>query len=274
MQQNYSQLSSSPIIWDADSDYQISNVYGATGFIYQYVPLVTNAGDLYYLNGVALNDGTPPASDPAYVAITGGASSMLPLPQQFIYVGQANGQPLGVAMSGDVTIAPTGATFITDATVTSKTLTGFVSNIGTVTASDTILTATEKIDGNNQATQTALASSSTFTAGDTSPYMNYIINNIAGIITFKIYDNTNFVTIGGGSAGPVSFTYNLPIIPGITLSSIIGIASLLNTGASVTGLSIKSSAFSTSAVTMYVVNTGPAAISDGLLFTTIDAKLA
>jgi trimeric autotransporter adhesin len=51
------------------------------------------------------------------------------------------------SLSGDVT-GTQGATSISAATVTGKAITGFVSGAGTVTASDTILTAINKLNGN------------------------------------------------------------------------------------------------------------------------------
>jgi hypothetical protein len=51
------------------------------------------------------------------------------------------------SLSGDVT-GTQGATAISATTVTGKALTGFVSGAGTITSSDTILTAIDKLDGN------------------------------------------------------------------------------------------------------------------------------
>jgi hypothetical protein len=67
--------------------------------------------------------------------------------------GNVTGNVTGTAASftgtlaGDVT-GQQSATAIAPATVTGKTITGFVSGAGTVTASDTILTAVNKLDGN------------------------------------------------------------------------------------------------------------------------------
>lgn len=96
MQQNYFKLLGVPVAWDANSKYQICNVYNAGQLTYQYVPQVTYSGNLYYLNGTALNNGTPPSSDPAYVPVGGNAG--LVLPNGMIFQGNAQNQPQAVAL--------------------------------------------------------------------------------------------------------------------------------------------------------------------------------
>lgn len=65
-----------------------------------------------------------------------------------VYVGNASNVATDVAMTGDISITNTGVTAITAATVTGKLITGFVSGAGTVAATDTILQAFNKINGN------------------------------------------------------------------------------------------------------------------------------
>lgn len=65
-----------------------------------------------------------------------------------IYVGNGSGIATGVAMTGDVSINNAGVTSIAASIVTGKLITGFVSGAGVVAATDTILEALEKLDGN------------------------------------------------------------------------------------------------------------------------------
>jgi hypothetical protein len=71
-------------------------------------------------------------------------------------------------LTGEVT-SQGNATTVTNATVLGKVLTGFSSGTGTVTATDNILTAIQKLDGNNPA--------------------HYIGESYGGGIVFYIYDN-------------------------------------------------------------------------------------
>lgn len=66
-----------------------------------------------------------------------------------IFVGNGSGIATGVAMSGEATIANTGAVTLSNAAVIAKVLTGYAAGAGTVAATDTILQAIQKVDGNN-----------------------------------------------------------------------------------------------------------------------------
>jgi hypothetical protein len=65
-----------------------------------------------------------------------------------ILVGNASNVATDVAMSGAVTITSTGVTSLTAASVTGALITGFVSGAGVVAATDTILQAIDKLNGN------------------------------------------------------------------------------------------------------------------------------
>lgn len=72
-----------------------------------------------------------------------------------IFVGNASNVPTDVAVSGDATIDNTGALTVTNAAVIGKVLTGYVSGAGTVAATDTILQAVNKLNGNIAAISSA-----------------------------------------------------------------------------------------------------------------------
>lgn len=65
-----------------------------------------------------------------------------------IYVGNASGISAEVAVSGDATLANTGALTVGTTAVTGKVLTGFVQGAGVVAATDSILEGVNKLDGN------------------------------------------------------------------------------------------------------------------------------
>jgi hypothetical protein len=65
-----------------------------------------------------------------------------------IFVGNGSGVATGVSMSGEASISNTGAVTLSNAAVIGKVLTGYVSGAGVVAATDTILQAIEKLNGN------------------------------------------------------------------------------------------------------------------------------
>src|ERR1035437_4617882 len=71
-----------------------------------------------------------------------------------IYVGSVGGAATPVAVSGEATLAASGAITLDNAAVIAKVLTGFTSGAGTVTSADSILTGIEKAVGNAAAAQT------------------------------------------------------------------------------------------------------------------------
>lgn len=71
------------------------------------------------------------------------------LQDSFIFVGNGSNVATGVAMSGEATIANTGAVTLSNSAVIGKVLTGFVAGAGTVAATDTILQAFQKLAGND-----------------------------------------------------------------------------------------------------------------------------
>lgn len=70
------------------------------------------------------------------------------LTSAYILVGNAGNVATGVAMSSEATIDNTGAVTLSNAAVIGKVLTGYTSGAGTVSATDTILQAIQKLNGN------------------------------------------------------------------------------------------------------------------------------
>ncbi|MCX8496107.1 MAG: hypothetical protein ORN51_07995, partial [Akkermansiaceae bacterium] len=101
-------------------------------------------------------------------------------------------------LSGDVT-GPQSTTVISPATVTGKSLTGFISGAGNITATDTILSAINKLDGNSGLK--ANSASPTFTGTVTAPaFMGNVTGNISG-------SAANFTgNLSGDVTGPQSAT--------------------------------------------------------------------
>ena len=99
---------------------------------------VTTATELSYVNGVTS-------------AIQAQIDSKLAstLSQHFIFVGNSSNVATGVAMSGEASIVDTGAVTLSNAAVIGKVLTGYTSGAGTVAATDTILEAIQKLNGND-----------------------------------------------------------------------------------------------------------------------------
>lgn len=66
----------------------------------------------------------------------------------YLFVGDGSNVAAGVAMSGEATIINTGVVTLSNAAVIGKVLTGYTSGAGVVAATDTILEAIQKLNGN------------------------------------------------------------------------------------------------------------------------------
>lgn len=85
---------------------------------------------------------------PVYEVIKQNHSTATTLTNANIFVGNSLNVATIVPVSGEATLANTGAITLSNAAVIAKVLTGFVSGAGTITATDSILSAIEKLDGN------------------------------------------------------------------------------------------------------------------------------
>jgi hypothetical protein len=77
------------------------------------------------------------------------AKSTSTLPSGDIFVGNGSNIATAVTLSGDASISNTGVLTLSNSAVTGQLLTGYTSAAGTVTAADSILTAIEKLNGND-----------------------------------------------------------------------------------------------------------------------------
>lgn len=100
------------------------------------VVLDTTIGIFMYWNGSAWSQ------------LNGGAVSST-LTDDYFWVGNASNVPTAVQMSSQATMANTGAVTLSNAAVIAKVLTGYTAGAGTITSTDSILSAIEKLDGND-----------------------------------------------------------------------------------------------------------------------------
>jgi hypothetical protein len=70
------------------------------------------------------------------------------LTDTYIFVGNGSNLAVGVAMSGQASISNTGVVTLLNSAVIGKVITGYTSGAGTVAATDTILQAIQKLNGN------------------------------------------------------------------------------------------------------------------------------
>ena len=81
--------------------------------------------------------------------IKGGGTGIATIPSSGqLVLGQAGGAYAVESISGGITINSSGVVTLTNASVTGQLLTGYVSGAGTVSASDSILSAIQKLNGN------------------------------------------------------------------------------------------------------------------------------
>jgi hypothetical protein len=153
---NYLYRSIPPVAWSNTVQYNMQLVVTAGGTAEVAVPQVSNLGVTYYLNGSSVPIlGTAPASDTAWSDLSGAAGGLPNLTNGYIWVGNAFNIAMAVAPTGAVTITNAGVTSLTNASVTGQAITGYVSGAGAITATDTILTAINKLNGNTAASSTA-----------------------------------------------------------------------------------------------------------------------
>jgi len=127
------------------------------------------------------------------------------LTDSYIFVGNGSNIATGVAVSGEISLANTGAVTLSNAAVIAKLLTGYVAGAGTVAATDSILSAIQKIDGNVQALGiTGLTDNRIIRADGTSAVQSSGVtiddsNNITGV---------NDLTVGNDLTVTGNFTVN------------------------------------------------------------------
>ena len=140
-----------------------------------------------------------------------------------IYLGDGTNQAGEVTLSGEATIDNTGVVTLNNAAVIVKVLTGFTSGAGIISATDNILEAVQKLDGNN-ATNADLTGMVT-SLGNATSLGSFTSANLSGAVT----DET-----GTGSAvfatSPTLVTPALGTPTVLVGTNITGIASGLTAG--------------------------------------------
>lgn len=152
-----------------------------------------------------------------------GNETWLPVPVPTGDIGLANGKILvgnasnlasPVAMSGGGTLSNTGVLSLTSTSVTAAVLTGYVSGAGTVAATDTILQAIQKLNGNVAAHFSTGSVTGTGTITPDARVQSTLIVNVTGATTIDgptngydgqtltlriVNDGTHSVTLATGS---------------------------------------------------------------------------
>jgi len=137
------------------------------------------------------------------------------LNDSLVFVGNAGNVATGVSMSGEASIANTGAVTLSNAAVIGKTITGFTSGPGSLLATDTLLASIQKLDGNVGTKLSSTLSNTNIFVGSAGNVATSVA--MSGDVNI---DNTGLTTI---QAGAVNLTTDvagvLPIANGGTNTS-------------------------------------------------------
>lgn len=143
------------------------------------------------------------------------------LTETYIFVGNGSGVATGVAVSGEATIANTGAITLANSAVIGKLLTGYTAGAGAVAATDNILAAIQKVDGNDALKATKALDNLASVAINTSLISDTDNTDDLGsaAIAWKdIYlagkqyfdSNSQTTSIAGNASASASVNYQLP----------------------------------------------------------------
>ena len=132
-----------------------------------------------------------------------------------IFVGNGSNVAAGVAMSGEASIDNAGAVTLDNDSVIAKVLTGFSSTTGTVSSSDSILSALEKLAGNVAALDSAVilkgswdASSGSFPgSGSAQAGWSYIVS-VAGTVDGVSFNQNDRIIAITDNASTTTFANN------------------------------------------------------------------
>ncbi len=164
-----------------------------------------------------------------------------------IYLGDGTNQAAEVTLSGEAIIDNTGVVTLNNSSVIGKVLTGFTSGAGTISATDNLLEAVQKLDGNN-ATNADLTGMVT-SLGNATSLGSFTSANLSGAVA----DET-----GTGSAvfatSPTLVTPALGTPTVLVGTNITGIASGLMAGNVTTNANLTGMVTSTGNNTTVVTN--------------------
>lgn len=171
-------------VWDkVDNTDAVSSVNGFTGAVSLTTANVSESGNLYFTNpraigatltGYTSSAGTISSADTILSAIQklNGNIAAISIPVSSVF-GRTGAV---VAVSGDYTTAQvteSGNLYYTNARGIASTLTGYTSGAGTISSADTILSAIQKLNGNDAAISTAYVNNTTdatLTRSGSGPY--------------------------------------------------------------------------------------------------------
>ncbi len=148
----YSKLNLTGSIVNADVNASAAIAYGKLALTGSIVNADLSASAAIAYSKLALTGSLVNADVSASAAIA--YSKLAALPSANILVGNGSNVATAVGMTGQATITNAGVVVLDNSSVIGKVLTGYVSSAGTVAATDTILQAIQKLNGN----QTTLAS--------------------------------------------------------------------------------------------------------------------
>jgi hypothetical protein len=141
------------------------------------------------LNGIEVNIGTKSRPNWILVGNNGEGSTLNNLSCGNIFVGNSEGFAKEVPLSGEASINHAGVLTLNNDAVISKTLTGYQSGAGQITANDNIIEALQKLDG-NQSVKAIVAISNDYNLLPTD--YTILCNNEMGPFTINLPDVSNY----------------------------------------------------------------------------------
>lgn len=138
--------------------------------------ILKNGGTIERVDGTAIVSVNAAGTTTSITGTETIIASEIALPSAKMLVGNGSNVAAAVDMSSEATMANTGAVTLSTSAVTGKALTGFVAGAGVVAATDTILQAFNKIDGN----VTALSAAG---VGGALPNGQIIVGSAGGVAT-------------------------------------------------------------------------------------------
>lgn len=187
-------------------------------------------GDTLYFNGTH-NSALAIGSTGQVLTVVAGLPAWAPvgvasLTTNHIFVGNASNVATDVAMSGEASIVASGAVTLSNAAVIAKVLTGYTSGAGTISSSDSILSAIEKLNGNDALYLPLAGGTLTGTLNGTNAIFSSTIaaSNFSGSSSgTNTGDQTITLTGDVTGSGTGSFATTLAATTNATLTTLSGL---------------------------------------------------